>query len=201
MIKINFLGDIEAPRNDYPIQIGVAVIVLVCVLGGCLLLQSAVNDDIIHMTEAKGDLEIELTRLRKITAEVKNLEKKRKDLESKLAVIAKLKGGKLGPVMALDDLNLSIPEKAWLMEIRETQGAYRITGLALDNQTIAGFMKKLEESVFFKDIELIESKQTEKQGVKIKDFSISSTVDYTGDITEKTEKSDSVNPPAPKEGT
>lgn len=58
----------------------------------------------------------------------------------------------------------------------------KISGNALDNQTIALFMKDLEQSEYFKKVDLIETKQAENQGAKIKSFTLLADISYAGKI-------------------
>ena len=47
-----------------------------------------------------------------------------------------------------------------------------IRGLALDPQTVSNFMRKLEETPSFGEVDLSYSKQTLKDGVPIQEFSV-----------------------------
>jgi hypothetical protein len=127
------------------------------------------------------------------------LESKREDLNNKLAVIATLRRSKVGPVRVLDDLNMAVPERAWLSEIKEASGLLKINGVALDNQTVSLFMKDLEASDYFDNIELVESKQAlakasdpsqlldltkgeSSDSVKINQFALQTRVLYAGKL-------------------
>lgn len=47
-----------------------------------------------------------------------------------------------------------IPEKMWLESIHADESAVTLTGIAFDNPTIADFMKQLESSKLFQEIDL-----------------------------------------------
>lgn len=180
MIKINLLGN-ETARDNTGIFLmaGYGVTLGLCLLI-CLILQHSINSGIEELTAKERQLQAELERLQKITVEVKDLEKKEKDYQDKLVVIARLKKSKAGPVRVLDDLNKAVPERAWITGMKEQTGLLRIEGRALDNQTIAGFMKDLDASDYFDQVELVETRQVEDKGVKIKEFVLNTTVSYTG---------------------
>ena len=57
---------------------------------------------------------------------------------------------------------------------------WRIDGKAIDNQTIAGFMRELEQSDYVKTVDLGETRQSDERGAKIKAFSLSAVVQYAG---------------------
>lgn len=182
MIKINLLG--EAPQVDSSAVVQVVAyfgsIVLSLVVFGFLYTTSL--SKLSEMTERKAALALEVERLKTVTKEVKDLEVKRNDLRQKLVIIAKLRKSKLGPVRALDDINSALPEKSWLVSMKEGAGQFDLLGMALDNQTIADFMKKLESSDYFKNIDLVETRQADKQGVRIKSFAIKAQVVYSGKV-------------------
>jgi len=182
MIKINLLGDDTAVDHTGILFIGGYVASLVLLLALGFFMYQAVISEIDEKTAEKSNLEAELAQLQETTKEVKELEKKRQDLSSKLAVIATLKRNKVGPVRVLDDLNNAIPERAWLKSIREKGGVLRIEGIALDNQTIAIFMKDLEQSDYYQTIDLVETRQVIKSGVTMKEFTLNAKISYAGKI-------------------
>lgn len=180
MIKINLLGEVKEVDNTIKLQVAGFAGTLVVLLLAFYFLYSSTSSQFEDLTERKAQLNTEINQLKKVTNEVRELEKKRQDLQDKIIVIAKLKKNKLGPVKLLDDLNQALPEKAWLREMRESSGTLKSTGLALDNQTIATFMKNLEKSEFFLSVDLVETRQQMLQGVNMKLFTIQSNISYAG---------------------
>ena len=172
MIKINLLGEKKDNRAIYILQLGAAVIVLLLTIVGCFVVNSIAASQISDMQTEKQDLETKLAKLQKQTEKVADLENKKKTLREKLATIAVLKSRKRGPVHILDDLNGAIPDKAWLLSIKDKSGNLELTGVALDNQVVSTFMYNLEQSKYFGSVELIQSIETEVSGVKMKQFSL-----------------------------
>lgn len=180
MIKINLLGQESVKDNSAALQISTAVGTLAIVLIASMLLLRSINNKIESTKQLVQQKELELSSLKKVTEEVRELEKKKAELKDKLLVIASLKSRKIGPVRVLDDLNLAMPEKSWLTEIKEVNGNLNIQGLALDNQTVATFMKGLEGSEYFSNIELSETRQAEWQKVVMKRFTLTARLKYAG---------------------
>lgn len=180
MIKINLLGDTTADDNTAKLQIIGYVASLILCLGIFYLLQSSINTSVQEMTDKTQDLKNELARYQKITKEVKDLETKKAEYNSKLAVIATLKKNKLGPVRILDDLNIALPEKAWITEMREESGTLQIIGQSLDEQTAASFIRALEKSDYFGEGSNEILKLVDKDGVKIREFSFKTPISYAG---------------------
>lgn len=182
MIKINLLG-MESFEDD-------SKGIIIAAYFGSLIFASFICIGLFYYTAAQVDslttatdrLQTELSRLQETTKEVRDLEKKKADLADKLSVIETLKRNKVGPVRILDNLNLALPDRAWISEVKETGGLMRIAGFALDNQTISSFMRGLENSEYFPQVDLVEATQTEKQGVKINSFVIQARLSYSGRI-------------------
>jgi len=190
MIKINLLGNDTAKDNTGKlIAVGYIASVVAVVLISTVLHMSITSRNQ-NLAEVVVERKEELEQLEKKTAEVKEMAKKEGELKNKLAVIATLKKQKKGPVKILDQLNSAIPEKAWLIETREKDGAMRMEGFALDNQTISQFLKGLMVSEFFPKVELDETKLVEKSGVKVSQFVVKAEVSYAGKIAQEQKVSD-----------
>lgn len=192
MIKINLLG--EPARIDETTKR--ALIIYVASLVGIVLCgfvaRALTIERIAHLEQETAALNREFLALKKQTKEVRDLESKRRELRGKLDVIARLQETKVGPVRIMDDLNVAVPDRMWLTEIAEQSGVLRLSGYALDNQTIATFMKDLDRSHFFDTVELVETKQMEREGIKIKLFTLESKVNYAGASGEPTQRVESV---------
>ncbi|MCB0332644.1 MAG: PilN domain-containing protein [Bdellovibrionales bacterium] len=182
MIKINLLGDDGGRDSSAVMWLGGFVLSMVVLGVSFFLLHQGASQSVADATLEVEGLKNQLEQIQRTTKEVRDLEKKRKELHEKLAVIAKLKKSKLGPVRILDDLNTSIPERSWLTGLKESNGLLRIDGFALDNQTIATFMKDLEKSEYYLSVDLDESKTKAKSGINIKSFVLQSKISYSGKV-------------------
>ena len=180
MIKINLLGDQEFSENTYTVKTASYFGGLVVLLLTLSIIYTSGSRKLTQLAQQKDALEKEVLKLKEITKKAKEFEIKKSELASKLIVIATLKKSKMGPVHVLDDLNKAIPERSWLTEVKETGGIMTLAGVALDNQTIAAFMQTLDASSYFNSVDLDETKQDERQGVKVKVFTLKSKVNYTG---------------------
>ena len=182
MIKINLLGDETIIDNSARYALFGVLASVAALLMLFFAMQNSLGTEISDLSEKKETLEKELARLQKITKEVRDLETKQEEYNAKLVVIATLKKSKAGPVRVLDDLNLALPEKAWLTEAKESSGVLTLVGRALDEQTIASFMRDLEKSDYFEQVDPVEIKQIDMDGVKIKEFAVTAMISYTGRV-------------------
>jgi type IV pilus assembly protein PilN len=116
-----------------------------------------------------------LASFKTTTVKMQNLKNKIADVELKLNTIRELEKGKTGPVKLLDDIATSIPrEKLWLISLKESKGILTLTGTAMDNETVADFMNRLENTESIKSVELVKTQQKEIKTLKLnlKDFSL-----------------------------
>ena len=125
------------------------------------------------------------------------LQKKVKEFESKHKIIADLNRRKIGPVRVMESLAAATPPTLWLTEFKETGGKLLLTGLALDNQTVADFLKALATFYYFRDVELVETTEAGPASGPLKKFSVKSLVSYQPPATTSI-KADG-NPPVKEE--
>jgi type IV pilus assembly protein PilO len=87
-------------------------------------------------------------------ADVQKLEAQKSELREKLHVIGQLEAKKVGPVRILAGLSDSTPDKLWLTEYADMGGTLKLTGLGVDEQTVADFMRRLGALKFFRTVDL-----------------------------------------------
>jgi len=179
MIHINLLpvkalrAEVERRRE---IIIGSTVLaVVVVLLGGMHGYQSY------QLSQLQTDLTTlrnELQALNVKIKEVGDLQVKIKDLRGKNKIIEDLNRKKSGPVLVMESLSNSTPGSLWLTDLRESGGNVTMNGLAVDNQTIADFLKSIAASKYFNNVELIETTQGAGPSASLKKFSIKTGVLY-----------------------
>lgn len=106
------------------------------------------------------------------------LQKKVKDFENKHKTIEDLTRRKAGPVQVMESLSAATPPTLWLTEFKETGGKLVITGMAVDNQTVASFLKALAKFHYFRDVELVETTEGGSRSGPLKKFSLRSLISY-----------------------
>lgn len=180
MIKVNLLGADDIVDGSRVLLLGGYLFSFCVVLAGLAFLNFSTDSEIRALQGQNGVLEGELAKLQEETKEVRHLEKLESELNSKLAVIATLKKSKIGPVRVLDDLNLALPDRAWITEVREEQGRFILIGYALDDFTISTFMKELQDSDYFEQVDLEHSKAVDVERVRIREFRVTAKVNYAG---------------------
>lgn len=173
MIRINLLSDREAIRKETTRQQVSIFILTIClmvvILGGIQFYQYQQKKDLKVQIQ---DVEQTLKELEKKVGEVERYKEAKMELETKLQIIEQLQKGKLLVVQLLDGIGERIPEKMWLDELGLKGVKFSIKGYAVDNETIAAFMKELQRMKAFQNVELLWTEKKEVEGIAMKNFSM-----------------------------
>lgn len=111
--------------------------------------------------------------------QIKKLEKERAALEQKLNTIKRLKADSQLPVRLLDAIARLVPtSRMWLTSLNLNQKGITLNGVAMDNPTVARFMKTISASPYFLGAELKSSSMQVVAGQKLKSFSLTIGVNH-----------------------
>jgi type IV pilus assembly protein PilN len=162
MVKINLLPIKSELRRKALIE---HIVLLVLCITLVFILSWFVQTSVTHQKEMLqkevAQTKLEIKKLTAEAGEIEKFKKQKQELERKLDIIKSLNTKKSGPVEILDQLSLIIPEKAWVISLKNTGSSLSLEGVAVDNPTIATFMKKLQASQHFNDVVLV---LAQKQG-------------------------------------
>ena len=197
MIRINLLSarEIRAEigrRQDLTIaaaSIGATLVLIVIVF----LYQFSRST---LLSSRSSGLRQEIAGLEAQTKEVAELQKNNTELKQKVKVIDDLSKKKVGPVRVMESLSGATPARLWLTEFKENSGNLSLNGMAVDNQTVADFLKALSSSAYFKDVELVETSQTEQEKLLLKKFSLKSHLVYQPSVPETKPNEAGAAPPS-----
>ena len=179
MIRINLLPVHEAQRaagRRQEMAIGtlglaVAVFGLVVAHTWQQARVSSVNRELKHLS-------LELAAIQGPYADVTRIDQQKQELRDKLRVIGQLEAKKVGPVHILSDLSTATPDKLWLTEFADTGGNLKLSGIGVDEQTVADFLRRLATMPFFHGVDLDETSQVSQDGAKLKQFVIRAYLEY-----------------------
>jgi len=174
MIRINLLPVRAAQKKEQlHAQIVVLVISVVAALAVCVAMDMMVRDKVEMARQDLQSKQSELNRLKSVIGEVKGFEAKKKELTAKLDILDKLKANRIGPVRVLDELSRATPEKVWIESFSQNDvGAVEIRGVGLKQEDVADFMRNLEASRFYKNVELIVIDEKVTKDRTLENFSI-----------------------------
>jgi type IV pilus assembly protein PilN len=175
MIRINLLPfrstrKKENIRRQLSIFVLSLILAVVAIFGVNLLLSSQIDDLGRRITTTQAELE----KYEKINKEIEEIKKKLDNLNKKMAVIRDLEANRYEPVRLMDTLSQVIIEKRmWYTALDMKSDLVNISGIAMDDKTVADFMLRLESSGLFSAVNLRTLKQVEVQKTTVKSFEIS----------------------------
>lgn len=178
MIKVN-LFPFRAARIKENIRRQVTIYLLSMIF---LILASSyfyldLNNKVNTLREERDVKQKELDSFKDTNMKIAALKKTIADVEVKLKTIKRLEKGKTGPVKLLDDIAMSVPEdKLWLTTLKEQKGTLILDGTAMDNETVADFMDRLQNTKSISSVQLVRTRQKKIPGfdLSLKDFSLNS---------------------------
>jgi type IV pilus assembly protein PilN len=208
VIRINLLPTRRAKRQEAGqrqfLVMGLAILATIGFivyfhLDSTTELEKVQHDNMILQADV-AKLKADLGDYDKVKAQREELLKQRKTIQS-------LESGRTGPVYLLRELSEILspgkgptfdrvqyeetlrkdpnagftnwePKRAWLESYTEDRMAVKIKGSAKSNEDVAEFLKRLNASVFFKDVNLDATAQASRGSVKYVNFGLSTTVIY-----------------------
>jgi len=174
LIRINLSPKkVEKKKENVRLQIWMFVLVLTVIFAGCYIVYSRQASGI-RQLENVLDEKIEIrNQFDSSKKQLRDLAIRQQELEKRRAVIEDLIAKRDVPIRILDALsNTVIPEKIWLVKISEQGNSMTLEGFALDNQTIAQYLKTLEDLPLFANVQLELSQQQVLADIKLQKFVI-----------------------------
>jgi type IV pilus assembly protein PilN len=177
MIRINLLPFRAArKREDIRRQVSISglLFLLFIVVLGVWFISLATN--VSGLKSQETNKKVELESYQKELQEIKDREKRIKEIQAKLDVIHELEKGKTGPVLLLSAIADAVPrQKLWLTSLKEGNGTLTLTGIAMDNETVALFMNNLENAksvITSVDLKSAILKEIPQYRLKVSDFAL-----------------------------
>jgi len=167
MIKINLLPyrDILKKKNVFNHMITTGV-TLGCALLAVLAANILITSRISAVERETVRVEAEIASNKKIVEEIEKLKAEKELYRKQLEVIENLKKGTKGPVLLLDRLATSMPERTWLLSLKQQGANLEIVGAALDNRSISILMSNLKASKYFEKVDLVTTEMKLSKGSK-----------------------------------
>jgi len=117
--------------------------------------------------------EQEIQRLRSVLSQVQTFETQRVQLRQRVALIEELQRGRSAPVHMLDEISQSVPDRLWLTQIEQVEGALTIEGRTTVLTALSDFVANLESSGYFKrPVEIVNSQVEASQTADLVRFTV-----------------------------
>lgn len=178
MLKINLLPIRQLKKRAKAKQQLFGMVILFV-----MVLASLAATGVLQAQKIKN-LETDITALNKkkesytpTLNKIAQLKKEKEELARKTEIINKLKTNSSLTVRVLDEVATRVDkQRMWLEALQQQESSLSLSGVALDNQTVAQFMDNLKESPFVKDVTLTNSSQKVVSGRNLKSFELTCTV-------------------------
>jgi type IV pilus assembly protein PilN len=176
MIRINLLP-YRAARKKENIRIQVNIFIGSIIILALLVwvFNAFLSGRIDRINNEIASARSQVVKYKKITDEIDEIKKKLSVLERKIKVIESLEADRKLPVENLDSLyNLLVEKRMWYTSLQEKNKTFKVTGIALDNYTVADFMTRLEKSDRFGSVTLksVQQHALKEKNLKLKQFEV-----------------------------
>jgi type IV pilus assembly protein PilN len=130
----------------------------------------SIESNIVELTK-------EQQRLAPEVAAVDKLKSDKEELDRKISIINKLKEESSLTVHILDEVaNVVDNGRMWLTSFTQQSNSLSLTGIALDNQTVAQFMDMLKKSRFIESVNLSNSSLKKISDRNLKEFALTCAI-------------------------
>ena len=185
MIEINLLPHREAKRAA-DVRQTAAILALGLLVVGVII---AIFDGIVKSSQVAAEesirkLEQEIAVYKPEEERVEGFKRKKSDLEDKIDVIKGLDRARSGPVRIFDELSKRTPDRLWLTALSTEGVAITVEGDSLDTGVVADFLRSLNGSEYFKDVDLERTAPgPEIDGIRLVHFIITAALAEPSDET------------------
>ena len=178
MLKINLLPvrqlkkRAKAKQQIFGMCFLFVVALAICAFVGFIQIQQ-----INSLESAIAGLQKEKDSFSPTLVKIEKLKKEKAELERKTGIINKLKTDSSLTVRVLDEVAKRIDnQRMWLDSLNQQGFTLRLSGVALDNQTIAQFMDNLKLSPFVTEVSLEASSLKVVSGRNLKSFQLNCNI-------------------------
>jgi type IV pilus assembly protein PilN len=178
MLRINLLPVKKIKqRAEAGLQLKVFSIVFAALLAVLVFALLYLNNQVNGLNGEIATLEQKKTKLAEISKQIEELKKNKEMIEKQTELVKQLKKNAALTAHVLNEVaNLTPNERMWLTALDQSGSTMKLTGTALDNQTVAEYLKKLEESIYISNVTLTSSSLAKYAGRNLKKFVLSCTV-------------------------
>lgn len=176
MIKINLLPRKKRERKSTNLEsyvlLGTVAFSLALVSG--VYLKNA--KDITTLRNEISSVKQQSRALEGVRKEFLSLERDKKEVASKLAVIQRISEGRTIAPKMLYDLSSIVKDNLWLRRLRKDEAKVEIEGRSADNESICDFVERLAKLPYMKNVELRSVEDVNEAGILVKKFIVEGSV-------------------------
>ena len=177
MIRINLLPYRAARKKEnirYQVNVFIGSVVFLLLL--IFWYNSLLNGNIADLNSEISSTKEQVAKYQAINKEIAEIKSTLALIEKKIEVITALERDRKAPVQNMDTIyQLLVEKRMWYSQIEEKGDNIKISGVAIDNQTVADYMTRIEKSERFYNVRLAAIKQYKLQGkedLSLKQFDV-----------------------------
>lgn len=171
MIRVNLIGagrkktarsraKVAVPTSMLPI---IHALVLVAAIGGGYMWYAGLSSTVAGLTDQIASAEAQKAALEAVIEQDRIYEARKLELENRISIIEGLQRNQVNPVMSLDILSeaLDRTEYVWLSSMDQNNAVLSMSGLGTSVNAIADFVRNLENTGYFRNVNLVNAAQGE----------------------------------------
>ena len=177
MIRINLLP-FRAARKKENVRRQVSIfflsLILVLIMSG--IFHWMLGQKINRLSKRIEETKIQVAKYDKINNEIEDIKKKLSILNQKIEVIKSLDLNRKAPVQLLETVSeMIVQNRMWLTKFKTIDESVNISGIAVDNQTVADYMSRIETSKDYESVKLSSIKKADfkDSNMSLKTFDLS----------------------------
>ena len=150
------------------------------VLGGCALIAAGIvflvitfyNRAIESQEQRNRFIQAEIAKIDKQITEIKELEKTRNDLITRMRIIEQLQQSRAQIVHYFEQVVETLPEGVHLTSLKQSGKKTNVNGVAESNGRVSTYMVNIDDSKWFADPRLVVIKSSSKNRRRAADFTL-----------------------------
>ena len=188
MIRINLLAAHEVRKGKGRFRLFQGIVLAYGILITAILLGYwKLGVEVQALREEKGVLVKQTQAAATLQKEIKELKEKKETAQTRLTLLQNLEKERHGPVRLLEVLSTILPvNQLWLISLRETGSEVRIDGMSFSNETLAEYMRRLQNAPFVSQVDLVQSTQANYKNLKVKQFTLTARLKSPAPTVENT---------------
>jgi type IV pilus assembly protein PilN len=178
MLTINLLPHKKQPlQTDNKKRVLLFILILLLLGTGILYFRQMLTTKIERLNGEKNRKQTVQHELQKKLAKIQGIKKELQGLDQRIAIIREIRSEQAMPVRYLDVIAGHVPaNKMWFESLSmDSNGRITLSGIALDNQVFAQYLKKLRRSKRIGDIFLHQTQRKSIQSLDLVAFRCSIT--------------------------
>ncbi|OPY66520.1 MAG: Fimbrial assembly protein (PilN) [Syntrophorhabdaceae bacterium PtaU1.Bin034] len=170
MIRVNLLPGKEHEKSHVNLDFYILLAGLIFSLAVVAVVYTKNNKHIQTLQSEMASIKKQTALLQGIQKELLSIEKEKKEISRKIALMDTIKQGRAVAPRFLYDLSSLVKDNVWFKKLRKDEAKFEIEGRSVDNESICDFVDNLAKLPYLKNVELKSVEDITEAGVQAKKF-------------------------------